>query len=395
MYVCDESLWNLLEVPLMKIAVNTRLLLKNKLEGIGWFSYETLKRMVQIHHEHQFYFIFDRKYAEEFVFADNVFPVVCFPPTSLPFLITYFFQKRLPKIIQKTGAEIFISPDGWIPCNLNIPVVNVIHDINFEHHPEFLPSIYRKHFKKWFPCFAKKASHLVTVSEYSKQDIIRTYEIDENNISVVPNGVNVKYESLIEKQISETREQYTQGHSYFIFIGSIHPRKNLSRIIKAFYRFKNNTNADSKFLIIGSKLHKYFENKQESIDAMYKEDIIFLERQSVDSLKYLLGSALALTYVSMYEGFGIPIIEGFQAGIPVITSNVTSMPEVAGDAALLVNPSSIIEIADAMERIYLDSKLRSQLIEKGKERVKKYSWDKSAEKFWNVIESEIKKIPLH
>ncbi len=370
----------------MKIAVNTRLLLKDKLEGIGWFSYEILSRVVKQHPEHSFYFIFDRKYSEEFIFEKNITPVVTYPPTRLPFLITWFFQRRIPKLLKKLDADIFISPDGWIPCKTDVPVLNVIHDINFLHHPEFIPRLYRNHFKKWFPCFAEKANRLVTVSEYSRKDIVQNFDIPVDKISIVHNGVSSRFKPLDEATIKQTRERFAAGQPYFIFVGSIHPRKNLENILQAYLQFKEKTNAPVKFVVVGSQMYKSTKQKLSDNIRLMKDDILFVGRQDMETLSLILGSALALTYVSLYEGFGIPILEGFQAGVPVITSDVTSMPEVAGDAAILVNPLSVNEIAGAMTRVWGNSDLRSQLVTKGKDRVKAFSWDLSAEKFWGVVE---------
>lgn len=373
----------------MRVAVNTRLLLKDKLEGIGWFSYEILKRIVKQHPEHKFYFIFDRKYATEFIFSDNVFPIVLFPPTRLPFFITWFFQRRIPKVLKKINADVFISPDGWIPCNTEIPIMNVIHDINFVHHSEFVPKMYSRHFKKWFPCFAKKATALVTVSEYSKKDIIKVFDIDANKVSVVYNGVGSNFKPLDKETILQTRRLVTSGEPYFIFVGSIHPRKNLNNILEGFITFKKKTKSSVKFVIVGSKMFRNFQQKEQDNIKQMRDDIIFLGRQSADKLSNLLGSALALTYISLFEGFGIPILEGFQAGVPVITSNVTAMPEVANNAAILVNPLSVAEIANAMQRIWENPELRLELIIKGQKRVKEFSWEQSAQKFWHILETII------
>lgn len=371
----------------MKIVVNTRLLLKDKLEGIGLFTFEILSRVVKQHPQHTFYFIFDKKFSEEFIFEKNVIPVVSYPPTRLPFLITWFFQKRIPKLLKKLDADIFISPDGWIPCKTDIPIINVIHDINFLHHPEFIPKMYRAHFKKWFPCFVKNATKLITVSEFSKKDINQNFNIPLNNISVIFNGISSHFKALDDITIQQTRKKYTKGQAYFIFIGSIHPRKNLENILQAFLQFKEKTKAPIKFVVVGSQMFKTSKQKLSDNLQLMKDDILFLGRQDNLKLSKLLGSALALTYISLYEGFGIPILEGFQAAVPVITSNVTSMPEVAGNAAILVNPLKIAEINDAMQKIWADQKLRAELIAKGKSRVKQFSWDDSAKKFWDVIDS--------
>lgn len=369
----------------MIIAINTRFLNKDKLEGIGGYTFEILRRWVKKHPEHQFYFIFDRAYSHDFIFADNVHPLICKPSTRFPLLITAFFQLSLPIVLKRIKADVFISMDGWIPCNINIPIINVIHDLNFEHHPEFISPFYRPHFKKWFPIYAQKSTKIIAVSQYTKADIQQTYGVDENKVEVVYNGVNERFQPFMPERVNEVRRIYADNCPYFIFVGRILPRKNLERTLEAFVAFKKHTHSNVKFLVVGSKSKHYRLNPQfkKSIQA---NDILFLGRQPFENLKDLLGGALALTYLSLYEGFGVPILEGFQAGVPVITSNITSMPEIAADAAITVNPYSIEDIKNAMVRVWEDENKRKELILKGLQRVKDFSWEESANQFGEIVE---------
>jgi hypothetical protein len=149
----------------MKIAINTRFLLPNKLEGIGWFSYEVLKRWVAWHPEHEFIFIFDRKYDERFIFDKNVTPVVAFPPARHPFLFYLWFEWALPAVFAKHKVDAFMSPDGFMSLRSKVPTQLVIHDIAWKHFPDQVPYWYRKHYEYYMPRFAKKATRLATVSE--------------------------------------------------------------------------------------------------------------------------------------------------------------------------------------------------------------------------------------
>jgi glycosyltransferase involved in cell wall biosynthesis len=168
----------------MRIAVNTRLLLKDKLEGIGWFSFETLKRIAQNHPEHTFYYIFDRKYDTTFITSQNIVPIVAGLPTRHPFLWFLWMEFTIPRILKKINADIFVSPDGFLSLRSKVPQVTVIHDINFHHNPHQLPYWVRKYNNYFFKRFAHKAKHLGTVSEYSKKDIAETYKIDPKKIGV-------------------------------------------------------------------------------------------------------------------------------------------------------------------------------------------------------------------
>ena len=169
-----------------------------------------------------------------------------------------------------------------------------------------------------------------------------------------------------------------------MFVGSLHPRKNLARLFTAFDKFKQQNRNDVKLVIVGEK-RWWTEPIQKSYDAMdCKDDVVFVGRLSAEDLHKVTAAALASVYVSYFEGFGIPILEAFRCDTPVITSNVTSMPEVAGDAALLVDPFNEDSIAEAMAKV-LDENVRKDLILKGRERAKAFSWNQAAEVIWESL----------
>lgn len=371
----------------MKIAVNTRLLLKGKLEGIGWFSEESLRRIVLQHPEHQFYFLFDRPYDESFVYAPNVTPVVCYPQARHPYLWYLFFEFGIPYQLRKIKPDIFLSTDGWIPLHLkDTKVVNVIHDLNFEHHPDFIKPVVLRYYRRFFHQFAQKSNRIATVSEYTRQDIHQQYDVPLENIDVVYNGCNECFHPLsVEEQIA-VKEEFTEGKDYFLFVGLIHKRKNLANIFRAFDYLKSLKQTDAKLVVVGDK--KWWQGEiEDTYNAMhFQRDVVMLGRQPMDVLSKLYGSARALVYVSLFEGFGIPIVEAFNAETPVITSNVTSMPEVAGEAAVLVDPNSVPQISCAMETLWENDELRSNLIAKGRDRKELFSWQQTADRLWQCIE---------
>ena len=369
----------------MKIAVNTRLLLQGKLEGIGWFTYETLKRITQAHPEHHFYFIFDRPYSDEFLFGENVTPVVVYPPTRHPFLWYIYFEYTLPRVLKKIKPDLFLSPDGWVSLSTSIKTVDVIHDLNFEHHPEFIKPLVRKYYLRFFHRFAAKSVRIATVSEFTKQDIHQLYHIPLEKIDVVYNGSNQAFQPLPEADKIIVRDDYSQGTSFFLFVGLIHKRKNIDNIFRAFDAFKEEVGGETKLVVVGEKKWWKGELEDAFLAMKHQDDVIFLGRQPSDILAKLMSSATALLYPSIFEGFGIPILEAFHAETAVITSNTTSMPEVAGDAAILVDPYSVQEIKEAMTCIASDDKLREILIEKGRIQRQKFSWDSTAKRLWETI----------
>ena len=368
----------------MKIAVNTRLLLKDKLEGIGWVACECLSRIVKAHPDDEFYFLFDRKPDPKFIFADNVHPVVLFPQARHPFLYIIYFEISVRRALRKIKPDVFVSTDAYLSLGSKTPQIAVFHDINFEHFPQDFPKMALWHYKKFFPKFARKATKIITVSEFSKKDIIDNYHVEPEKIHVAYNGANEGFKPISEEEKIEIRNQYTAGYQYFMFVGSLHPRKNLARLFPAYDLFKERTGSDVKLLIVGEK-RWWTEPIQKAYEEMrHKDDVVFVGHLQMSELQRVTAAALASVYVSYFEGFGIPIVEAYKCDVPVITSNVTSMPEVSGDAALLIDPFNIESIASALELV-MDENVRNSLIEKGRIRRNDFSWDTAAEQWYSVI----------
>ncbi|QIA06244.1 glycosyltransferase family 4 protein [Draconibacterium halophilum] len=373
----------------MVIAVNTRLLLKGKLEGIGWFTYETLKRMTINHPEHEFIFIFDRAYSQDFIFAENVTPVVIGPPTRHPVLWYLWFEYQIPKILKKYKADLFLSPDGYLSRRTKVPQLGVIHDINFVHRPDDLPWLKAKYYNYYFPKFAKLAKRIATVSFYSKEDITRSFKVDYDKIDVVYDGINQVFEPISDEDKTKVRSMFTNGAEYFLFVGALHPRKNVCGLLKAFDAFKSVVNDSTKLVIVGGEMHKTGPIFETYENLRHKDDVVFTGRVSTADLHDIFGAAMALTFVPFFEGFGIPIVEAMSAGIPVICSNTTSIPEVGGNAVLYADPIKIDQIVDAMVSIRTDDALCCQLVDKGFIQKNKFSWDETARLLWMSVEKSL------
>lgn len=373
----------------MRIAVNAQTLVKNQMEGLGWFSYETLKRIVNAHPEHEFTFIFGKGIDESFLFADNVKAINIGPPFFRP--ITWWFKFRflLPKYVNRNKFDLYLSPDGWSSKRIKAKSVIVIHDINFVHFPQFLKKSVRYYYHKFFPQWINHAKRIATVSNYSKKDIVTTYEADYQKIDVLYNGASPVYQPVNDTIKSEIKNKYTNGNDFFIFVGALHPRKNVINLFKSFDKFKISDKNNIKLVIVGERYYWSKETNEVYQNLSFKDDVIFTGRLDQKVLKDVLGSALALTYVSLFEGFGIPLVEAMNCGVPIITSNTTSMPEIAADAALIVDPYSVDEIVQAMHKLVDNEHLRKQLIASGNQRKLDFSWDKTAEKLWQTIEKVI------
>ncbi|MCF8277286.1 MAG: glycosyltransferase family 4 protein [Flavobacteriales bacterium] len=352
---------------------------------MGRFTAESLKLITRAHPEHQFYFLFDRPFDEEFVFGDNVTPIVVSPPARHPILWHVWFELSLPSVLKKINPDLFLSPDGFLSLNADVLSLPVIHDLNFAHNPGDLAKTHAWFYNRYFPKYAHKAKRIATVSEFSKFDIAEQYGIDTDRIDVVYNGVSERFKALSAEESASVRAEYTDGHPYFIYVGAIHARKNIERMLAAYEEFRNTLTEPHRFVIVGNRKW-WTPSMQATLDGMqFKDELIFTGRIPEEQLNQLMGAALANVYVSTFEGFGIPIVEAFQSNVPVITSNVTSMPEIAGDAALLVDPFQSSEIAEAMVRIASSETLRQSLVQKGQERANAFTWNRTADLLWESI----------
>ena len=369
----------------MRIAVNTRLLLAGRLEGIGWYTHQMLGRIVRSHPEHQFIFLFDRPYDPSFIFAENVIPVVAPPQARHPVLYYLWYEWTLPYLLRKYKADLFLSTDGYCSLRTKVPTCLVMHDLAFEHYPQHIVASHRMYLRKYAPQFAKKAARIVTVSEFSRQDIAKRYGISLDKIDVTYNGAHDAYLPLSWDEREAVKQRYTGGAEYFVFAGALHPRKNVVRLLQAFIAFKKWQRSPMKLVIVGRMAWK-FEELETLRDTMpFKEDVLWVGYMDVSELCKITGAAYALVYPSLFEGFGIPILEALKCGVPGVVSNTSSMPEVAGDACLLVDPKDVEDIAAKMKLIYKDEALRSRLVAASGPQAAKFSWDISAVQLWESM----------
>jgi len=360
----------------MNIGVNARHLVEDKLEGLGWYSYEIIKRLVDLRPKDNFILFYDRK-TNPLIFGENVTNVVLPPPTRHHKLFKLWFDFILPYNFKKFNIDIFFSPDGFVSTRTSIRQIGVIHDLNFEHYPNDLPKGVLNYYRKNMPVFARTASELVTVSNFSKKDIMEKYSISSKKIEVIYNGGSSFFKPLTIEERQDFKNNNKIQKPYFIYVGSLHKRKNIERMLKAFKIFNEENNFN--LMIVGELMWK----NQLNLEGLV-QNVVFLGRKSKKELSSWVASSNGLIYVSYFEGFGLPVLEGMMSGIPVVTSNVTSIPEVGGNAVIYTDPFSVDSIKEGMKKAVKKGNFIN-FRKKGLEQSKIFSWDKSATKVAKLL----------
>jgi len=356
------------------------------MEGIARFIHETTSRIVHSNPDIEFHFLFDRPFDEKFVYADNVRPHIIGPPARHPILWYIWFEHAVKRFMDRNGIDVFYSGDMYLSLASKIPTLYVSHDLNYIHYPEGLKFRDRKYLEYFFPRYHRRADHIIAVSEYTKSDITRQFDILSDRITVAYNDAPGGFRPFDSGEKQMCRDRFAGGKPYFIYVGSLHPRKNLARLLSAFDAFRTSGSMDCRLVIYGRKAFKTGDIFSTYNRMSFRDDVLFVDGDTCN-VQDILPGAMALCYPSLFEGFGIPILEAFHSEVPVITSNVSSMPEVAGDAACYVNPFNISDIEAAMHKL-LDGAVSQKLVDAGKQQKRKFSWDRSAD----IISSQLRQL---
>lgn len=293
-----------------------------------------------------------------------------------------YFEKYFdyPHIIHGTNHSVY-------PCKIGLKVMT-IYDLTFIKYPNYVDSVARtyaehvKHCLQW-------TDLVLTISESSKKDIVEYLKIGSDKVFVTTLASRYNLDYLSTESINDLEKQieYDFSKPYLLFVSNIEPRKNISTIISAFNILKKTYKIEHQLILIGQKGWNYKPIFEEIENSPYQNEIHHLNYLSDRLVALFYSKADVFVYPSHYEGFGLPVLEAMTLGAPVVTSNNSSIPEVAGDAAILINPNDCIQLAEAILNIINDSQLRQELIDRGRERAKLFSWEKTAQETLKAYKS--------
>ena len=367
-----------------RIALNARLLIPGKLEGIGGFAHAIFSRWVALRPEHEFLLLFDRMPDAPVQYGGRSRSILLPPPARRPWLYDLWFDAAVPLALRAWGADAFVSPEGFLSRKTRVSQAVVMHDLNFLHRPDWLPAREAAHYRARVGDAARRARQVITVSAFSADDIAARLGVERAGIGVVPNAPAGAYRPLTPAAREAARQRWNAGRPYLTFVGSLHPRKNLPGMLAAFGAYRA-AGGMADLLVVGDNM---WGDARQPL-----EGVRYVGRLSTGDLAELLGGAEALLYLPFFEGFGVPAVEAFAAGVPVVASSVTAVPEVCGGAAAaLVDPYAADApqaAAAALLRLERDATFRAERCAAGLERARAFSWDDSAERFASLIDDMI------
>lgn len=356
----------------MRIGIDCRTIQESEPAGTAHYTLELVRALLEIDAENQYALFFRTKPQDEIFKRQNA-KIVVLPQSSIPYISNHLLFSQT---LRREKLDIFHATANALPIGYNGVSVLTIHDLAIYINPEWFP---KQTFSTKFlvPRSLAKAKKIIVPSESTKQDLQKIFRIPEDRIKVIYEGVRAEETSDKAKGIALEKFGIKEKN-YFLFLGTIEPRKNLIALIAA-YKTLIQKNPDAPILVLaggkGWKNEDIFEAiKKRSLENKIK----YLGYVSNEEKFVLMKSAFLFVYPSLYEGFGLPILEAMSKGVPVISSRISSIPEIAGDAALLIDPNNDDEIANALEKLWKDDNLRAKLIAKGKIQSALFSWTKTA-----------------
>ncbi len=363
----------------MKIIFNASCI-QQPLTGIGHFAYQNLKALQTLLKDDLISYHFNEPQPAT---SSKKSKMSAYKKIAMQLPLAYQINRliknyRFSKFSNQHPADVYFEPN-FVLFKSKLPSVPCIYDLSFIRHPETHPKYRRNIFKRYLKKTIDKSKAIVTISEFSKAEMVDIFKVDPNKIHVAYCGASEHFKPRNDKDTKDTLQQYGLEYRKFILvIGTFEPRKNLIRTCEAYAELPDNLRKAYPLVLCGASGWGQIKLSDAVKNLIEKQEIKILQYVSNQALYELTSAAKLSCYASIYEGFGLPVLEAMQSATPVITSNVSSMPEVAGHATLLVNPFEVDDIAKAMQKLLEDEMLCQKLTLDGLEQAKKFSWENTA-----------------
>lgn len=296
-------------------------------------------------------------------------------------------QLVLPRLLQREGVEVFFSPAFVLPQRWEGAGVITVHDLNFEVSPQTIHPVRRAYLQLLTRRSVRQAKRVIAISEATASDLTRLYSVPEEKIAVIPYGLDALFTPDRARALEPmVRERYALPERFLLFVGTLEPRKNLPRLLEAFALAHQQT-ALPPLVLAGAPGWQHQRIRTLAQQLGIEREVRFAGYIPREHLPGVYAAATALLYPSLYEGFGLPPLEAMGCGTPVLASSTSALPEVVGDGGLLVDPQDVNQMAEGIARLVQDEALRCQLVERGKQRARRFRWEEAAQRTLQVLET--------
>jgi glycosyltransferase involved in cell wall biosynthesis len=357
----------------MRVAINARVLAKPEPAGVTRYTKQLLIALTDRDDDVKYLIFGVDTLPPELQERTCIENAECFPPAASGLRAQFWEQVTLPRVLRRYDVDLCHSTAGISPILADVPTVITVHDISPITHPEWFSRRYATLYRVLTPLALRSADHIVTISNFSKSEITTTYPWTNGAVSSIHNGL-----TPIPEDATDRVADIERG-SYLLFVGSLNPRKNIIRLLDAYAQYRKRADNPLPLVVAGSQRNVFAATDRPPIDDVHTLGFVSDKKRN-----WLYHHATALLFPSLYEGFGLPIIEAMNCGTPVLTSNRGAMAEIAGDAAVLVDPTDVDAIVSGIERIATNDSLRRNLIKSGRERAEEFTWASTAKRTVSV-----------
>ncbi len=300
----------------------------------------------------------------------------------------FWTQIRISLEMMMHPVDVLLIPASALPLWHPKNSVVTVHDIAFELFAGIYTG-FMNYYQKWAARYAvRNSAKVISVSQATKEDVVRVYKADPDKITVTHLGLDDTFKPRTYEEVQKVLDKYGLVYQkYILFVGTLQPRKNIIKLVEAYEKLKNENRIEEKLIVVGAKGWLWEPIAEKIRRAGFDGAVRHLDYVDQEDLPFLYSGAKLLTLPALYEGFGLPPLEAMASGVPVVVSNVSSLPEVSGDASVLVDPNSVNSIAEGLLEVLTNSNLRQQMIDRGLARAKHFTWENTAKKTLEVLES--------
>lgn len=363
--------------------------------GIGTYIRNLVRSLAAAHSPNQFLLIARPDDANELAGLPPNFSVVPYALTDRELVNDLSF----PLLLRRLKPDLVHMPLNTVPVLMPRPYVVTVHDLSsllFPERSDLRGALHEIRYRRGL----ERAEQVIAVSAATRRDVGQVLGIPERRVRMIHNALDPAFragaEGVTDSQVQSTLERYSIHYPFILYAGTIRPQKNIPRLVEAFAVLRGELEGDPRFaqlrlVVIGDEISRHPEVRRAMNQSRVAAAVRFLGFVPIDVLRAFYRAAELFAFPSLYEGFGLPPLEAMACGTPVVTSNVSSLPEVVGDAAVMVNPENVFEIARGMRDVLTNPELRARLIQKGREQLARFSWEENAREVLSAYAAAVRR----